>query len=73
MSVTGLKTVHSLAIYQEAQDKIKEAMASILCQAMHKNDPNLQKKQIQALKEIPAPPSLPAPPVVENKNCHSTI
>ena len=62
MSVTGLKSIQSLAIYQKTQDKTKEEMGSVLCQAMNTHDENIQKRQraiqnpVQNLV-LPPPPS----------------
>ena len=56
MSVTGHKSVQSLAIYQKTQDKTKEEMGSVLAQAMEKDEENVQRKQITAPKPVLALP-----------------
>ena len=49
MSVTGHKSVQSLAIYQKTGEKTKKEMASVIGQAMSTCDENLQR-------QLPPPP-----------------
>ena len=56
MSVTGHKSVQSLAIYQKTDHKKKEEMGNVLGQAMHKKDDEIQRTTLR--KQLPAPPPL---------------
>ena len=64
MSVTGHKSVQSLAVYQKTQDKTKEKMGHVLREAMHNTDDEIQKRALPA----PQPQfALPPPP---GRNLH---
>ena len=73
MSVTGHKSVQSLAIYQRTQQKTKHQMASVMAQAMNKKDDDINRKELpppQQKLALPPPPHTPAAPytpAVENK------
>ena len=60
MSVTGHKSVQSLAIYQKTDTKRKEEMGDVLGQAMQNCDENIRRKKLRALP--PAENIHPPPP-----------
>ena len=57
MSVTGHKSVQSLAIYQKTQTKTKQEMGSIIGQAMNNKDDDIQRNT--PARALPAPPLQP--------------
>ena len=70
MSVSGHKSVQSLAIYQKTDDKKKREMGDVLAQAMSTNDENIQRKKFRSLPPVPEKLALPPP---ENSAQHQGI
>ena len=74
MSVTGHKSVQSLAIYQKTLDKTKKEMGNIIGQAMGARDDDLQR-QVQGpppVLSLPAPPPPPPPQQINKRLWHRT-
>ena len=73
MSVTGHKSIQSLAIYQKTGEKTKKEMGTMIGQAMSTKDDQLSRaalQQCQPMPALPAPPLMPPRPManaVENK------
>ena len=65
MSVSGHKSVQSLAIYQKTDNKKKREMGDVLAQAMSTPDDEIQRKCFKAITHQPKL-ALPAPTHGEN-------
>ena len=66
MSVTGHKSVQSLAIYQKTDQKKKREMGDILGDAMNAKDDEIRKKRFKALPQPEARLAISPPPQQQN-------
>ena len=74
MSVTGHKSVQSLATYQKTQDKQKEVMGKVLFQSMTRKEDDIALPPPRQMLPLPAPQNMMMhPPVLqENRRLQNT-